>query len=131
MATRKGQRRKTARRAYMPRRKARPYHKPARQINLLPDLLGLYIVGDSLTAEGGYSEAPTTQLLADNKYNPLAKVGYQGQTIAQNYAYAVKENAVKYAEIGVAAIAIDYIGRKTKIGRRLGIKTKDWNIKVL
>lgn len=133
MATRKGQRRKTARRAYMPRRKGRTYHKPAKQLNLLMDAAGLYIVGDALTTSAYGQDFTPYDTLKNNGYNPFANGGSgvdYGKSAVGMVLENVAANKVKYAEAAIIGIAGEYIGRNTAIGRKLAYKSKKWNIKL-
>ena len=129
MATKKGQTRKTARRAYMPRRKARRYHKPATQINVIPLAAGAYIAGDALFGNSTTwgSAYDRTKL---NGYNPFVGNDSTDQTGFNTLIQQVKINAIPYAEVAAGGLIADYIGRKTSIGRRIALKTKKWNIKL-
>ena len=133
MATKKGQKRKTARRAYMPKRRGRTYHKPAKQVNLIPLLAGGYIAGDLLLNEPVNPSETTLQAISGmiTGNNPGAMDRNQAfNNLKYNIGMTWSENKYNYLGAAVVGVAADYIGRKTSIGRRIGLKTKKWNLKI-
>lgn len=126
MGTRKGDVRKTARRAYSRRRNT---HGKARTVINLGEIGALLYAGDAVyNGDTGWGYTPGDVLKADG-YNPLSGANY-GTTGTQALVNSLKANK-KQVAIGVGgAIVLGWVGRNTSIGRKMGLKTKKYEVRL-
>ncbi len=127
MGTKKGDRRKTARRAYT---KKKASHRKGRTIiNALPWLAGAYAA--EVVANSQFSSGLTTvDAVKASGYNPFSVSGY-GISGFQAAVQGVQDNKKALAIAAALAIAGEWAGKNTSIGRKMALKGKKYEVRLL
>lgn len=130
MATKKGQKRKTARRAYMPKRKYSRKAKSKFEIGIIPAIAAAYALEQANqppNAESAWDWYKSNAAQGD--YNPFSRK-YQDTSPVEQAVYGAKENAKSIVGALVVAGAAMYVRKHTSIGRKLVHSGKDVKIGV-